>query len=59
MKGMIDIDDPDDVSTDNRIASVTSRWNTRAGDIGDFQSSEELRKIPGSSNCRKLFVKPA
>ena len=44
-----------EVTPDNRISSVTSRWNTSAQDNGQFLSSEELRKILGETNFNKLF----
>ena len=40
------------------IASVTSRWDTYAGDSGAFLSNDELRNILGDSNFNKLFVYP-
>lgn len=46
-----------EVTPDNKIASVTSRWNTCAGDTGDFLSTEELHKILGDNNFKKLFIK--
>lgn len=42
------------VTPENKIASVTSRWNTCAGDTGDFLSPEEIRTILGEENYRKL-----
>lgn len=44
-----------EVTPENRIASVTSRWNTSAGDTGQFISPKELRKILGETNFNKLF----
>ena len=46
-----------EITPDNQIASVTSRWNTCAGDTGDFLSPEELRKVLGEENFDKLFSK--
>lgn len=48
-----------EVTPDNKIASVTSRWNTCAGDTGEFLSPEELRKALGETNFNKLFSKSA
>ncbi|MBD5344892.1 MAG: hypothetical protein HDR83_04935 [Bacteroides sp.] len=45
-----------EVTPDNRIASVTSRWNTCAGDTGDFLSPDELQRVLGESNYKKLFL---
>ncbi len=44
-----------EVTPDNKIASITSRWNTFEGDTGNFLSEEELRKILGEENFQKLF----
>lgn len=44
-----------EVTPENRIESVTSRWNTCAGDAGDFLSPEDLRKVLGEENFNKLF----
>ena len=46
-----------EVTPENKIASVTSRWNTCAGDTGDFLSPEELQRVLGESNYKKLFSK--
>lgn len=46
-----------EITPDNQIASVTSRWNTCAGDTGEFLSSEELWRILGEENFNKLFSK--
>lgn len=46
-----------EVTPENKIASVTSRWNTCAGDTGDFLSPENLRKVLGEENFNKLFSK--
>lgn len=46
-----------EVTPQNKIASVTSRWNTCAGDTGDFLSPEEIRKVLGETNFNKLFSK--
>lgn len=45
-----------EVTPDNRIVSVTSRWNTCAGNIGNFLSPEELRRVLGEANYSKLFI---
>lgn len=47
-----------EVTPDNQIASITSRWNTCAGDTGDFISEEELKSILGIENYNKLLCKP-
>ena len=44
-----------EMTPDNEIASVTSRWNTCAGDTGDFLSAEELRTILSDNNYSKLL----
>lgn len=46
-----------EVTPDNKIASITSRWNTCADDTGYFISEEELKKILGIENYTKLFYK--
>ena len=46
-----------EVTPENKIASVTSRWNTCAGDTGDFLSPENLRKVLGEENFNKHFSK--
>ncbi len=46
-----------EVSPKNKIVSITSRWNTCAGDTGDFLSPEELRRFLGEENFNKLFLK--
>lgn len=43
-----------EVTPENKIASITSRWNSCAGDTGDFISPEELRSILGEENYSKL-----
>lgn len=48
-----------EVTPQNKIASVTSRWNTCAGDTGEFLSPEELRKVLGETNFNKLFYNPS
>lgn len=48
-----------EITPDNKIASVTSRWNTCAGDTGEFLSPEELQRVLGESNYKKLFSKPS
>ena len=47
-----------EITPENKIASVTSRWNTCACDTGDFLSSEDLRKALGENNFNKLFNNP-
>ncbi len=44
-----------EVSPENKIVSITSRWNTFEGDTGNFISEEELRNILGEENYQKLF----
>ena len=46
-----------EVTPDNKIASITSRWNTYEGDTGNFISEEELKSILGKENYEKLFIK--
>ena len=46
-----------EVTPDNRIASITSRWNTCAGNTEFFISEEELLRILGEKNYQKLFIK--
>ncbi|MDE6267546.1 MAG: hypothetical protein K2M04_00480 [Muribaculaceae bacterium] len=46
-----------EMTQENKIASVTSRWNTCAGDTGEFLSPEELRRVLGEVNFNKLFSK--
>ena len=46
-----------EMTPEDKIASVTSRWNTCAGDTGEFLSSEELWRILGEENFNKLFSK--
>lgn len=48
-----------EVSHENKIVSITSRWNTFAGDTGDFISEDELKSILGIENYNKLLCKPA
>ena len=45
------------MTPENKIASVTGRWNTCAGDTGEFLSPEELRRVLGEENFNKLFSK--
>lgn len=45
-----------EITPEKKIASVTSRWNTCAGDTGDFLSPEELKNILGEDNYNRLFV---
>lgn len=44
-----------EMTPDNKVASVTSRWNNCAGDTGDFFSAEELKDILGE-NFKKLLI---
>lgn len=44
-----------EVSPENKIASVTSRGNTYAGDTGGFLTEQELKSILGIDNYRRLF----
>lgn len=48
-----------EVTPDNQIASITSRWNTCAGDTGGFITVIELKSILGTENYTKLLCKPA
>lgn len=48
-----------EVSPENKIVSITSRWNTCAGDTGNFITEDELKSILGMENYNKLFCKPA
>lgn len=43
----------------NKIASITSLWDTCAGDIGDFITQDELKSILSIENYNKLLCKPA
>ena len=46
-----------EVTPDNMIASITSRWNTYAGDSGDFITEDELKAILGKANYDKILCK--
>ena len=48
-----------EVSPDNKIVSITSRWNTCAGDTGDFITEDELKSILGMDNYNKLLCNPS
>ena len=48
-----------EVSPENKIVSITSRWNACAGDTGDFITEEELKSILGMDNYNKLLCKHA
>lgn len=48
-----------EVTPENKIASVTSRWNTYAGDTGDFLTEQELKSILGIENYRRLSCESA
>lgn len=45
-----------EVSPENKIKSVTSRWNQYGGVAGKFLSPEDLRNIIGVTNFNKLFT---
>lgn len=47
-----------EVTPDNQIASITSRWNTYAGDTDNFISGDDLRSILGIKNYNKLLCQP-
>lgn len=47
-----------EVTPENKIASVTSRWNTYAGNTGGFLTEQELKSILGIENYNKLLCKP-
>lgn len=47
-----------EVTPDNKIASITSRWNTCAGDCENFISESELRTILGKANYNKIICNP-
>ena len=44
-----------EVTPENQIASVTSRWNTCGGDTGFFLTPEELYRVLGEENFKMLF----
>lgn len=44
-----------EITPDNKIASVTSRWNTYGGKTGEFLSPQELRTVLGKTNFIRLF----
>jgi hypothetical protein len=44
-----------EVTPDNRIASVTSRWDSYETNPGHFLSSEALRRTIGDGNFSKLL----
>lgn len=44
-----------EVTPDNKIASITSRWNTYSGDNGYFIGEDELKKILGDANYDKML----
>lgn len=44
-----------EVTPENEIASITSRWNTRAGNSGNFIKEDELGMVLGEENFGKLF----
>lgn len=43
------------ISPDNEIVSVTSRWNTYAGDTEDFLNEEQLKNLLGLKYAQLLF----
>lgn len=47
-----------EVSPENKIVSITSRWNTCGGDDGNFITEDELKSILGNENYNKLLCKP-
>ncbi len=48
-----------EVSSDNKIVSISSRWNTYAEDGGYFLTEEELRSLIGNKEFAKLLDKGA
>lgn len=44
-----------EVTHDNKIASITSRWNTYTEDSGNFITEEELKKILGEADYDKML----
>ncbi len=44
-----------EVSPENKIVSITSRWGTYAGDNGDFITEDELKIIIGKANYGKMI----
>ncbi|MBD5290079.1 MAG: hypothetical protein HDS26_05265 [Bacteroides sp.] len=46
-----------EVSPENKIVSITSRWNTCGGDTGKFIAEDELKYILGVGNYNALFCK--
>lgn len=44
-----------EVTPDNKIASITSRWNTYSGDSGNFITEDELKMILGDANYDKML----
>ena len=48
-----------ELTPDNKIASITSRWNTAAGDTGNFITEDELKTILGLENYNKMLCKHA
>lgn len=44
-----------EMTPDNKIASVTSRWNNCSCDSGNFLSPDKLYKVLGEENYNKLF----
>ena len=46
-----------EVTPGNKIASITSRWNTCAGDTDDFITEDELKAVLGDKNFGKLLCK--
>lgn len=44
-----------EVTPDNKIASITSRWNTYSDDSGNFITEDELKMILGDANYDKML----
>ena len=44
-----------EVSSENKIVSITSRWNTFACDNGNFITEDELKTILGKANYDKMI----
>lgn len=47
-----------ELSPENKIVSITSRWSTCAGDTGNFITENELKSILGMENYNELLCKP-
>ena len=46
-----------EVTPDNKIASITSRWNAYADDSGNFLTEDELKAILGKVNYDRMLCK--